>query len=110
MVNNQLGYISSSITTKKNIEPLQLTIESILSVEPVEFNYKSEEDGSAKHGGFIAEQLVEAGLGDYVTIDSEGNPVTVNYDRFVSALQSVVRHQATQIADLNSRLSALEGN
>jgi hypothetical protein len=107
---SELGYISSSITTKKNIEPLELTIDSILSVEPVQFNYKSEEDSSPKHAGFIAEQLVEAGLNDYVSFDESGNPVTVNYDRFVSALQSVVRHQATQIADLNSRLSALEGN
>lgn len=109
-VTSQLGYISSSITTKKNIEPLQFTIDSILAVEPVQFNYKSEEDGLPKHAGFIAEQLVEAGLNDYVSFDESGTPVTVNYDRFVSALQSVVRHQATQIADLNSRLSALEGS
>jgi hypothetical protein len=107
-VNKTLGYVSSSITTKKNVEPLQLNIDSILAAEPVQFNYKSEEDGSAKHAGFIAEQLVEAGLSGYVSMDSDGNPVTVNYDRFVSALQSVVRHQAAQLANLTSRLEALE--
>jgi hypothetical protein len=107
---NLLGYVSSSITTKKNVEPLQLGIDSILAAEPVQFNYKSEEDGSAKHAGFIAEQLVEAGLGGYVSFDEDGNPKTVNYEMFVSALQSVVRHQAAQLANLTSRLEALEGN
>jgi hypothetical protein len=105
-----LGYVSSSITTKKNVEPLQLSIDSILAAEPVQFNYKSEENGSAKHAGFIAEQLVEAGLGGYVSFDEDGVPKTVNYEMFVSALQSVVRHQAAQLADLTSRLEALEGS
>ena len=103
-----LGYVSSSITTKKNVEPLQLSIDSILAAEPVQFNYKSEENGSAKHAGFIAEQLIEAGLGGYVSFDGDGNPVTVNYDMFVSALQLVARQHAAEIEALNVRLSALE--
>ena len=109
-LDNTLGYVSSSIATKKNVEPLQLSVDSILAAEPVQFNYKSEEDGSPKHAGFIAEQLVDAGLGNYVSFDADGSPRSINYEMFVSALQSVVRHQATQIADLNSRLSALEGS
>jgi hypothetical protein len=107
---NLLGYVSSSIVTKKNVEPLQLSIDAILAAEPVQFNYKSEEDGSAKHAGFIAEQLVESGLSNYVSFDAEGTPRSINYEMFVSALQSVVRHQASQLADLSSRLEALEGN
>jgi hypothetical protein len=106
----ELGYISSSITTKQNVEPLQLDIDTILRAEPVQFNYKSEEDGSPKHAGFIAEQLIEAGLNGYVSFDENGNPVTVNYDMFVSALQLVARQHAADIEALNLRLSALEGN
>ncbi len=104
-----LGYVSSSIDTKKNVEQLNLTAETVLQAEPVQFNYKSEEDGLPKHAGFIAEQLVESGLGGYVSFDADGKPVTVNYEMFVSALQLVARHHAAQIAELNSRLSALEG-
>lgn len=108
-IDDSLGYVSSSITTKKNVEPLQLSVDSILAAEPVQFNYNSEEDGSAKHAGFIAEQLVDAGLGGYVSFGSDGTPKSVNYEMFVSALQSVVRHQASQLADLTSRLEVLEG-
>jgi hypothetical protein len=107
-ITNELGYVSSSITTKKNVEPLQLSIDSILAAEPVQFNYKSEEDGSAKHAGFIAEQLVDSGLGNYVSFDADGNPRSVNYEMFTSALQSVVRYQASQITNLEDRITRLE--
>lgn len=107
-LDNTLGYVSSSITTKKNVEPLQLSIDSILAAEPVQFNYKSEEDGSPKHAGFIAEQLVDAGLGNYVSFDADGNPRSINYEMFVSALQSVVRSQASQITNLEDRINRLE--
>lgn len=109
-IDNTLGYVSSSIATKKNVEPLQLTLDSILAAEPVQFNYKSEEDGSPKHAGFIAEQLVEAGLGGYVSFDEDGSPKTVNYEMFVSALQSVVRYQASQITNLEDRITRLEND
>ena len=105
---NELGYVSSSITTKKNVEPLQLSIDSILAAEPVQFNYNSEDDGSAKHAGFIAEQLVDAGLGGYVSFGNDGTPKSVNYEMFVSALQSVVRYQASQITNLEDRIARLE--
>lgn len=107
-IDNTLGYVSSSIDTKKNVEPLSLTISDILKAEPVQFNYKSEEDGSPKHAGFIAEQLVDSGLSGYVSFDTDGKPVTVNYDMFVSALQSVVRYQASQITNLEDRITRLE--
>jgi hypothetical protein len=104
----ELGYVSSSIKTKKNVEPLSLSVASILEAEPVQFNYKSEEDGSSKHAGFIAEQLVDAGLSGYVSFDVDGQPITVNYEKFVSALQLVARDQADQIQQLKARVSDLE--
>ena len=103
-----LGYVSSSIKTKKNVEPLSLSVASILEAEPVQFNYKSEEDGSSKHAGFIAEQLVDAGLSGYVSFDVDGQPMTVNYEKFVSALQLVARNQADEIEQLKARVSELE--
>jgi len=104
----QLGYVSSSIKTKKNVEPLSLSVASILEAEPVQFNYISEEDGSSKHAGFIAEQLVDAGLSGYVSFDVDGQPITVNYEKFVSALQLVARSQADEIGQLKARVSELE--
>jgi hypothetical protein len=103
-----LGYVASSRRFKKNIEPLGYTAEQILSIEPVEYNYKSEEDSAPKHVGMIAEEMHDAGLHAFVSYDEEGLPETIQYEFYVSALQQVVRHQAQQIEALEARLTALE--
>jgi hypothetical protein len=105
---NQLGYVASSRRFKKNIEPLGYTAEQILQLEPVQYHYNEEEDIAPKHAGFIAEQMHDLGLSGYVSYGEDGLPETIQYEFFVSALQTVVRHQATQISDLEARLAALE--
>lgn len=105
---NKLGYVSSSKRYKKNIEPLNYTAEQVLGVEPVQYHYNEEDDTSPKHAGFIAEQLDELGLHGYVSYGPDGTPETIQYEFYVSALQTVVRHQAEQISDLQARLLALE--
>lgn len=107
-VYDKLGYVASSRDEKKNIEPLSYTAEQILSVEPVQYHYNTEDDASPKHAGMIAEDLHDAGLHGYVSYDKDGKPATINYEFYVSALQQVVRHQAEQIASLSARLDALE--
>ncbi len=107
---DKLGYVASSRREKKNIEPLEYTAEQILSVEPVQYHYNAEDDSAPKHPGMIAEDLHEAGLHGFVSYDTEGLPASINYEFYVSALQAVVREQASQIASLSARLDALENS
>lgn len=100
----------SSRSIKENIRPFDATVEQVLAVEPVLFEYRDKETyGAQTHAGFIAEQVDEAGLTQVVRYDHDGNPIALNYDEFVSPVLMVVRHQAQQIADLTARLDALEG-
>ena len=104
-----LGYVASSRSMKKAIEPLSYTAEQILSIEPIEYLYNPEPDTNPKHAGFIVEDLEDAGLHAYISYGEDGvTPETINYEFYVSALQQVVRHQASQISDLQARLTALE--
>lgn len=103
-----LGYVASSRRFKKNIEPLSYTAEQILSLEPVEYHYNSEDESAPKHVGMIAEEMHDAGLHAFVSYDEDGLPETIQYEFYVSALQQVVRYQAQQISDLKARLTALE--
>jgi hypothetical protein len=105
---NELGYVASSRRYKKNIEPLALTAEQILSVVPVQYHYNQEEDSASKHAGMIAEDMHDAGLGGYVSYDEDGLPQTISYEFYVSALQLVARHHDSQIKELTSRIAALE--
>ncbi len=105
---DKIGYVASSRREKKNIEPLGYTAEQILSVEPVQYHYNTEDDSAPKHPGMIAEDLHDAGLHGFVSYDKEGLPASINYEFYVSALQQVVREQASQISNLISRVEALE--
>lgn len=104
---NKLGHVPSSEVFKKNIEPLSYTTEQILSIEPVQYHYKTQEDTDSKHAGFIAERLHEAGLNGFVSYDENGAPNSVAYEFFVVALQQVIRDQETRLQSLEQRLSEL---
>jgi hypothetical protein len=105
---NKLGYVPSSRTLKKNIQPLRYTAEQILSIQPVEFHYKTQNNQDAKNAGFIAEDLHEAGLTAFVSYDENGKPAAVHYEFFAVALQQLVRDQAMRLDAIESRLSKLE--
>ena len=109
-----IAKLSSTRRLKQNIQSTDVSADAILSVEPRKFKYKSdvaEFGDEAKYAyGFIAEELHDAGLYGYVTYDEAGVPDGVQYALYVSALQAVVRHQASQIQSLSDRLDALEGN
>jgi hypothetical protein len=56
----------------------------------------------------IAEDLEDAGLGYFVEYNEDGSVSGISYAFYVTALQYVVRDQAVKIADLTSRIEALE--
>ena len=51
--------------------------------------------------GFIAEDLNELGLNYFVRYDEAGEPIAIPYEKYVVALQAVVRN-------LNERITTLE--
>jgi hypothetical protein len=109
--------VSSSIRYKKNVRDLTYTKEQILSLRPVHYQNKfMEPQDEPQYAGFIAEEVAEAGLDDFVIygrVDEEGNekePVieTFDYNHFTAALLKVAQEQQAEIDDLRSRLEALE--
>jgi hypothetical protein len=109
----QLGWASSSRTKKQDIVKAVIDTEAVLSIEPKHFRYIAavERDGEAApvEAGFIAEDLHDAGLTDFVDYTEEGDVQGVHYTMYVVALQAVAREQAAQIAALTARVAALEG-
>jgi hypothetical protein len=109
-----VGYATSTRDSKQDIQDLSIDVSSILSVVPKQFKYKVDiaQFGTAAETayGFIAEDLDELGLSPFVDYDESGKPFGIDYPKYVVALQAVVKHQASQIQSLSSRLDALEGN
>ena len=110
------GFASSSRERKTEIQPLDLDVDAVLSIEPRSFRYREavrryeemDEDERAgleprREVGFIAEELDDAGLGSFVFYDGEGRPEGIEYSMLVVAQQAVLR-------DLAARVARLEGS
>jgi hypothetical protein len=106
--NGVFGFLSSSRTQKQDIVSADLDTSSILSINPVKFKYIQEVenlgDVAEIEVGFIAEDLHDAGLTQFVDYGRSGEPEGVKYTTYVVALQAVVRSQQQQIDDLKTRI------
>lgn len=113
--------ISSSITTKRDVEPVKDEhIESLLTLKPIRFRYKTEVKDAAKqrkksrnskdapyYFGLSAEHVIGAGLSDLVMMDDNGIPVTVYYDRIGAMLIPIINKQRARIEALEKKLEAV---
>ena len=101
-----LGYLSSSLKYKHNIETADIDINAVLNIEPVLYSRKEEYSigttTNAQHLGVIAEQVESLGLTHLVDYEEDGTVDGFKYNLLAVALLSVVKN-------LNERLEALEG-
>lgn len=106
------GKIYKSTSTRRaktNIRPLQIDVETLLSLDPHRFNSLLRDDGPDKdYIGFIAEEAEAAGLEEWVERDENDRVIGFQYTSWVVALQEIVRYQRDQIEALDERLVALE--
>ncbi|AYD81521.1 minor tail protein [Arthrobacter phage KBurrousTX] len=110
-----LGYNLSSEKFKTNIRAYEVPLEVLDQVEPKRFQYKEnvEEMGDAApwRVNFLAEDIHDAGLTEYVSYDGEGtereNCQTINEQLMVNALWSFARQQRDQITKLQDQLNEL---
>lgn len=109
-----IGYLTSNRDAKQDISLADLDVNLILEIEPKSFKYKSDVEQLGNSAptilGFIAEDFVDAGLELMVYRNEDTGALEgINYQKFVIALQAVVRDQAAKISNLESRLAVLEG-
>lgn len=98
---------SSDVRLKKNIQSLKNSLECILKLNPVRYDWKTDVD--SKDGsqiGFIAQEL-ENYLPELVDTDVDGMK-SITYSTLTSVLTGAIQEQQAQIDELNNRLKALE--
>ena len=115
----QLGTVASSERFKKDIATMEKASETILSLRPVTFHYKTDTKGTAQFG-LIAEEVAKVNPA-LVLPDKEGKPFTVRYDavnamllneflkeyRTVQELKSIVAKQEATAAQQQKQIEAL---
>jgi len=103
---------SSSRRFKQDILDYTVDYDAFLAMRPVTFRYKQEvEDVGDEAGttvGFIAEELEDLGLSEYVVLGDDGEPFGISYSNMVVGLQGVIAKQDQMIKALEGRIAALE--
>lgn len=107
--------LRTTSASKYKVDPKPMTIgQEILNLVPKTWIDKGQyvENGNSVAGlirypGFIAEDLVTAGLEEFVTY-VDGEIEGISYDRLVAAVIPVLKDQQSRIESLESRLAALE--
>ena len=110
---------ASSLRYKQEIEDWSPSAEDVLKLQPRSWKEKPglrpdmpDYQDPNRYVGFIAEEVVEAGLEELVVFeeDEDGNygPDNLNYDRIPAAHQVVLRDHEARILELEERLAALE--
>ena len=109
MVNNAIGFDSSTIKKKKNVIDLNFNASDFFSkVRAVEFDWK----GSGRNDiGFIAEEIeqYDERLVTYITNDDGEKEVSgVYYDRMTVHLVEAVKYLKAEIESLKSEIEQLK--
>jgi hypothetical protein len=103
-INANAFYYSSDETLKKNIQPLSDSLEKILQLEGVSFQWKENDKESI---GIIAQDL-EKIFPRLVSTDKETYLKSVQYGNLVAPLIEAIKEQQKQIEELKTELELLK--
>jgi len=99
---------TSSIRYKKDIVNYDKGLSVVNQLRPVYYKGKSEVDGDKQFAGFIAEEIDELGLTEFVNYLEDGRPNSLSYPNMVVLLTKALQEQQTLIESLKSRIEILE--
>jgi hypothetical protein len=108
----RVGKTPSARRFKKDIRDHGYSIEDLLSIRVRDYRLRAALYGSADapvEVGVIAEELVDAGLSEFVYFDEDGEPASVHYERLALVAIGALQDLAVRFDDLAGRVDALEG-
>ena len=104
------GFLSRSTSSKRykeNINDYEKGIEAVKSLRPVTYESINEDDDNT-YAGFIAEEVHDAGLSEFVEYNDEGQPDALHYSHMTAVLTKALQEALTKIETLEARVEALE--
>jgi hypothetical protein len=100
---------TSSARYKRNIQDMTYGVADVMNLRAVTFEQKNEYPSNT-YAGFIAEEVHDAGLTEFVEYNDAGQPDAVHYGNMVSLLTKAIQEQQATIASLTARIEQLEAN
>lgn len=99
---------TSSLKYKRDIEEAHIDVECVLKLAPKTWRDKrqveDDPETTQRYIGFIAEDLHEAGLTDFVVYEN-GEPDAISYDRLAAALIVVIKSHEERLKTLEETVN-----
>ena len=103
---------TSSIRYKENVQDYSNGLADLAKLRPVTFNSKRKENEENPdihtYAGFIAEEVHDAGLTEFVQYNDQGQPDALAYANMVALLTKSIQELSAKNDALETRLSQLE--
>jgi hypothetical protein len=99
---------TSSARYKKNIVDYDRGLDAVMALRAVYYEGKGEIDEGKRFAGFVAEEVYDAGLTEFVVLDEEEKPDALHYGNMTALLVKALQDAAQQIDSLTTRVAALE--
>jgi hypothetical protein len=102
-------YIStSSRRYKKDILNYDKGLDIVNQLRPVYYKGISEVDGDKQFAGFIAEEIHDLGLTEFVNYLEDGRPNSLSYPNMITLLTKAIQEQQQQIQELKTEINSLK--
>jgi len=99
---------TSSLKYKTDVQDAEHGLADVLKLRSVIYKSKKESESGITFGGFIAEEVHEAGLTEFVQYAEDGTPDALAYSNMVSLCIKAIQEQQATITALEARITALE--
>jgi hypothetical protein len=107
--NGMIWRTPSSARYKENIKDYSKGIEAIKTLRPVTYESINEDDDNT-YAGFIAEEVHDAGLTEFVEYNPEGQPDSLHYSHMTAVLTKALQESINKIETLEARVTSLENS
>jgi hypothetical protein len=85
-------------------------LDVIKQLNPVYFKTKSEKDGNTQFAGFIAEEIHNLGLNEFVQYADDGSPDALSYSNMTALLTKGIQQIDTRLTNVEEALLTLQQN
>jgi len=92
---------TSSQKYKNTIETMTYGLTEVMSLRPVTY-FSNAEDNDRRHAGFIAEEINDLGLTEFVEFGKDGTPEALHYSHMTSMLAKAIQELKAEIEVLKS--------
>jgi len=101
---------TSSARYKKNIVDYDRGLDAAMSLRPVYYEGRGEIDEGKRFAGFIAEEVYDSGLTEFVVLDEEGEPDALHYGNMTALLASAIKELGKRLKRIEAELGIEDGS